>query len=130
MSSTKSFLERYYNFLGDKAQVATNFGFNIAADRLHPALRDYQRPIATWMLRRGRGLLAAGFSMGKTIMQSETLRQVHLRTKRPVMVVCPLGVKQEFVVKDGPRLGMNYRYVGCDADAEKALAETPFLITN
>lgn len=130
MSSTESFLERYYNFLGDKAQVATNAGFTISAECLHPALRDYQRPITTWMLRRGRGLLAAGFSMGKTIMQSETLRQVHLHTNRPVMVVCPLGVKQEFMVKDGPRLGINYRYVGCDADAEKALTETAFLITN
>ena len=130
MLGMESFLESYYNFLGDKAQVATNAGFTISAEHLHPALRDYQRPIVTWMLRRGRGLLAAGFSMGKTIMQSETLRQVHLHTKRPVMVVCPLGVKQEFMVKDGPRLGINYRYVGCDADAEKALAETHFLITN
>ena len=123
-------LNRYYQFLGDKAEVATNAGFTVGRDNMHPSLRPYQKDIVDWALKRGRALIAASFGLGKTRMQCELMRQVHARTGRPVMVVCPLGVKQEFVVKDGADMGMLFRYVGNDLEAEIALNDTPYLITN
>ena len=123
-------LNRYYQFLGDKAEVATNAGFTVSRDDMHPSLRPYQKDIVDWALKRGRALIAASFGLGKTRMQCEIMRHVHARTQRPVLVVCPLGVKQEFVVKDGPAMGMLFRYVGNDIEAEIALEDTPYLITN
>ena len=123
-------LNRYYQFLGDKAEVATNAGFTVSRDDMHQSLRPYQKDIVDWALKRGRALIAASFGLGKTRMQCEIMRQVHARTQRPVLVVCPLGVKQEFVVKDGPAMGMLFRYVGNDIEAEIALNDTPYLITN
>jgi hypothetical protein len=61
-------------------------------------------------------------------MQIELMRQVHAHTGRRVLVICPLGVKHQFIHEDGPAMGVRFAYIGND---EQGLnADTPFLITN
>lgn len=118
----------YEAILRAKTVVARNAGFTIQRDELHPSLFEFQKDMVQWAARRGRALIAASFGLGKTAQQIELLRHAHQRTHQPVLVICPLGVRHQFIVEDGPRLGVQFAYVRTDAEAEAA--ETPFLITN
>lgn len=118
--------EAYLHFLKSKVQVGTGAGLNPVP--MHESLFPHQNDIIAWALKRGKALIAAKFGLGKTRMQIELLRQVHQQTGRKVLVICPLGVKHQFVHKDGPAMGVRFAYVG---DDEEALdAQTPYLITN
>lgn len=119
-------LEQYLDFLRNKAQLTSGSGMSPVA--LHPSLFPHQKDIVTWALQRGKALIAASFGLGKTTCQIELLRQVHIKTGCKVLVVCPLGVKHQFIYEDGPRMGVRFQYVGSDEDALSA--DTPFLITN
>lgn len=118
----------YYRFLADKADIVITAGFDVHGADLHPSLFAHQRDMVTWASRRGRGLIAASFGLGKTRVQCEALRLVHERTGQKVLVICPLGVKHQFVEEDGPALGLHFQYVRTDEEAEAA--DTPYLITN
>ncbi|HCB14318.1 MAG TPA: hypothetical protein DEP36_12235, partial [Gammaproteobacteria bacterium] len=63
-----------------------------------------------------------------TRMQIELLRQIHAQTGRRVLVICPLGVKHQFVHEDGPAMDVRFAYIGNDEDGLNA--DTPYLITN
>lgn len=119
-------LTEYQEFLKNKVQLSTGGGLD-ALD-LHPSLFPHQRDAVRWALARGKGLIAASFGMGKTRMQIELLRQVHRITGKSVLVICPLGVRQQFIYEDGPAMGCAFRYVRNDDEAQDA--DTPFLITN
>ena len=38
----------------------------------------------------------AAFGLGKSVMQIEALRLIHAHAGGKVLVICPLGVRQEF----------------------------------
>lgn len=116
----------YIDFLRSKAQLKTGSGLD--AGEMHPSLFPHQRDIIKWALARGKGLIAAKFGLGKSRMQIEILRQVHIKTGRKVLVICPLGVKHQFIHEDGPAMGVKFAYVGNDDEALDA--DTPYLITN
>lgn len=121
-------LEQYYQFLENKVEVVDRDGFVVNATDLHPSLFPHQRDMVTWAIRLGRGLIAASFGLGKTVVQIEIARLIHQRTGGKFLIVCPLGVKHQFSEEDGPRLGINFQYVR--TDEEIAAADTPYLITN
>jgi len=116
----------YEDFLRGKVQTGTETGF--AVDQMHPSLFGHQQDAIRWAARRGRALIAAKFGLGKTRMQVELLRQAHQRTGKPVLAICPLGVRHQFVVEDGPAMSVQFAYVRTDAEFEAA--STPYLITN
>lgn len=118
----------YERFLASKAQTSSLDGFVIDPDDLHPCLFGHQRDTVRWAARRGRALIAAHFGMGKSRMQIELLRHAHQRTGKPVLVICPLGVRHQFMHEDGPPMGVHFAYIRTDAEAQAA--ETPYLITN
>lgn len=118
----------YLEFLSRKATIAHQGGFKANRSELHPALFEFQKDMVLWAARRGRALIAASFGLGKTRLQIELLRVAHQRTGQPVLVICPLGVKHQFIVEDGPAMGVRFVYVRSDDEA--AAADTPFLITN
>lgn len=121
-------LAAYEAFLRGKAQVAHQSGFVVTDNDLHPSLFGHQRDAIRWAAYRGKALIAASFGLGKTRMQVELLRQAHRHTGKPVMVICPLGVRHQFTQEDGPAMGVDFAYVRTDAEA--LAAETPYLITN
>ena len=63
--------------------------------------------------------------LGKTTQQIELLRQVHRATNGVQLVICPLGVRHQFTHEDGPEMGVTFRYVRTEAEAEKAMIDTP-----
>lgn len=118
----------YNEFLRAKTQMTQDVGFKVDSSDLHPSLFPHQKDMIQWAARRGKALIAAKFGLGKTRMQVELLRQAQHATNKPVMVICPLGVRHQFVVEDGPAMDVQFAYVRTDEEA--AAATSPFLITN
>lgn len=120
--------DAYYDFVKNKIQLARRSGFEIDRNDLHPMLFPHQQDVAEWALKRGRALIAMTFGLGKTILQQQIAIEVIKKTGGKFLVICPLGVKHQFQHKDGPLMGIDWRYVTSDADIEAA--DTPYLITN
>lgn len=96
---------------------------------IHASTKPHQRDGILWSLRQERALIAFSFGLGKTQVESEIARLlIAANPGSKFLVVAPLGVRHQFTVKDGPRLGINWQYVYDDASVEAA--ETPYLITN
>jgi len=121
-------IKMYEDFLKGKAIVSNETGFTVDVDDMHESLFGHQKVSVAWAAKRGRALVASKFGLGKTRTGIELLRHAHARTDRPVMVICPLGVKHQFMHIDGPAMGVQFAYVRDDAEA--AAATTPYLITN
>lgn len=87
---------KYMEFLKSKMAIAKDTGFEIAQEKLNPALLPHQKDIVQWALRGGRRAVFAQFGLGKTVMQIEFCKQVINRHGGKALIICPLGVKQEF----------------------------------
>lgn len=121
-------VKQYEAFLRAKAQLSTQQGFAVSKGALHPSLKAHQQDMVMWAAQRGKALLAASFGLGKTRIQIELLRHAHFATQKPVLVICPLGVKHQFITEDGAAMGVEFAYVR--SDAEVVAAATPYLVTN
>lgn len=86
----------YREFLETKIELATDSGFAIQPDRLNPALKPHQKDAVAWALKGGRRALFESFGLGKTVQELEFCHQAAAYTGKKAMIVCPLGVKQEF----------------------------------
>ena len=102
----------YDEFLRAKAAIAPAVGVDVAADDLSATLMPHQAAIVEWAVRGGRRAIFANFGLGKSIMQLETLRLTlaghgHGRG----LIVCPLGVRQEFMRDARTLLGVELAFV-------------------
>lgn len=86
----------YSEFLKRKTVVAEKFGIDTTDLKLNTKLFKHQKDITTWCLEGGRRAIFASFGLGKTFMQLEIGRQLILKTGKPFLIVCPLGVSGEF----------------------------------
>jgi DNA modification methylase len=86
----------YLEFLKTKIEIATESGFEVEPDKLNPALKPHQRDAVTWALRGGCRALFESFGLGKTNQELEFCHQVVQKEGGQALIVCPLGVKQEF----------------------------------
>lgn len=79
-----------------------------------PALSDkfkpFQGDITRWSLRKGRSAIFAGCGLGKSWMALEWSRVVVEHTDRPVLILTPLAVAQQFV-REGAKLGIDVQYI-------------------
>jgi SNF2 family DNA or RNA helicase len=96
----------YIEFLKSKIEIAPETGFEVKASEIHPILKPHQRDAVIWALKGGRRALFEAFGLGKTIQQLEYLRLVAKYEPGKVLIVCPLGVKQEFQHDAVELLGM------------------------
>ena len=120
--------EEYNEFLKGKIRRSKQYGFDVADEDLHPSLYPHQRDAVKWAVKGGRRLLALSFGLGKTRIQIEVCRLILKIEGGKALIVCPLGVRQEFTQKDGPAIGVNIKY--CRNMDEVAKAGTDFIITN
>ena len=88
----------YQEFLQSKIDIARETGFEVESEAVNPALKPHQRDAVLWALRGGRRALFESFGLGKTAQQLDWARLLHERTGARVLIVCPLGVKQEFQI--------------------------------
>lgn len=86
----------YMDFLKSKMEIAEDSGFTINPDEISPALKPHQRDAVMWALRGGRRALFESFGLGKTVQELEFCYQAIRKFGGKALVVCPLGVKQEF----------------------------------
>ena len=122
-------MKGYMDFLKSKMAIAKDTGFEIADSELNPVLLPHQRDVVRWALKGGRRAVFAQFGLGKTIMQLEFCKKVLDREGGKALIICPLGVKQEFVHDAEKLLGYEPpKYVKTMKEALEA--EESILITN
>jgi len=100
----------YQSFLTDKLTFSAFYGHEVADDDIHPTLYPHQRSIVRWAVHGGRRAIFARFGLGKSVMQLETLRLTIAHAGGRALVICPLGVRQEFR-RDAERLGLTLTFV-------------------
>jgi DNA methylase N-4/N-6 domain protein len=86
----------YEEFLKTKIDIAKDSGFEVAKDEINKALKPHQRDAVIWALRGGKRALFESFGLGKTVQELEFCHQVIKKIGGKALIVCPLGVKQEF----------------------------------
>ncbi len=86
----------YREFLESKIEITPESGMDIRAEDLNPALKPHQREAVAWALRGGSRALFESFGLGKTVQELEYCHQAIKRAGGSALIVCPLGVKQEF----------------------------------
>ena len=118
---------KYTDLLESKIVLAKDSGIKIDTSEINPILYPHQRDIVRWAAIGGRRAIFASFGLGKTFMQIELCRLIQKHSGGKTLIICPLGVKQEFT-EDARKLGVEIEYVRTDSEVENA--KTPFLITN
>ena len=117
----------YKDFLLSKVAIAKQSGFDVA--ELNPALFPHQANSVRWALKGGRRAIFASFGNGKTNMGLELAHKCAVHTGKQSLIICPLGVKQEFEHDAKEILGYCPPvYVKTQAEVEAANGE--ILITN
>ena len=86
----------YIQFLKSKIEVAPVSGFTVSEAEINPVLKPHQRDAVRWAVHGGRRALFESFGLGKTVQQLEYCRLVTEKQGGKALIVCPLGVKQEF----------------------------------
>ena len=117
----------YEEFLLSKVPEAIKSGLHVTDSDVHTLLKPHQRDIVRWAVMGGKRAIFASFGLGKTMMQLEALRIIKKEKGGKVLVVCPLGVRQEFKI-DAEKLGISVEYVRNNDEVEAATAD--ILLTN
>ena len=101
---------KYYDFLKAKAAIAQSTGFEVKAEDINPLLKPHQRDCVLWAIKGGRRALFEAFGLGKTMQQLELLRLVGAKEGGKQLIICPLGVRQEFKI-DAVKLGIGITFI-------------------
>ena len=104
----------YDSFLEGKRIAARPSGFD-PGDGVSDALFPHQRDIVRWCVTGGRRAIFAAFGLGKSIMQLEIMRLILGREGGKALIVCPLGVRQEFS-RDAELIGVSPVFVRRDEE--------------
>ena len=113
--------DAYLDFLRAKTPLAQFDGYDVADDEIHPLLKPHQRACVRWAVKGGNRALFEAFGLGKSLQQIEIVRLTRERAGGKALIVCPLGVRQEFR-RDGEKVGVRFQFVrrpeemdpGCD----------------
>ncbi|MBQ5642284.1 MAG: DNA methylase N-4 [Bacteroidaceae bacterium] len=119
----------YIDFLRSKVQVAPVSGFEVSAEMLSDCLKPHQKDAVIWALRGGRRALFESFGLGKTIQELEWCRLVAAHEGGQVLIVLPLGVRQEFT-RDAEQLLYIAAPVYVRTMAEVKASDAQILMTN
>jgi DNA modification methylase len=100
----------YVEFLKAKQPAFEGVGFEIDRTEINPLLFDFQKDIVAWAIKKGCAAIFAQFGLGKSFMQLEIARLVAKKTNGRFLIVCPLGVRQEFR-RDAEKLGIRTKFI-------------------
>lgn len=123
-------MQQYIEFLKSKIEIAPETGFTVSLDKINPALKPHQRDAVAWALKGGRRALFESFGLGKTVQQLEFARLVSDYTGEKSLIVCPLGVKQEFTEDALRLLGWDKVPTYARTMAEARDADSQIILTN
>lgn len=108
----------YEAFIRAKFDFRSESGFEVGETDLSPCLLPHQRDVVRWAVRGGRRALFENFGLGKTLQQLEILRLVLAKEGGKGLIVCPLGVRQEFTRDARDLLGIEVRFVRWSHDVD------------
>ena len=100
----------YLTFLQQKIRLASFAGFDVDDEEINTILKPHQRACVKWAVKGGNRALFERFGLGKTVQQIEIIRLVQSRAGGKALIVCPLGVRQEFK-RDGTMLGVHFEFI-------------------
>ena len=83
----------YQEFIASKRRKLQPMGFT--PGQLNGNLFDWQATVVDWAVRRGRAALFEECGLGKTLQQLAWAEQVVKHTNKPVVLHCPVGVRQQ-----------------------------------
>lgn len=116
-------------FLKSKMAIAKDTGFEVEKSKLNDKLLPHQKDIVKWAIKGGKRAVFAQFGLGKTIMQIEFCKQIIKEKGGKALIICPLGVKQEFAHDAVEILGYEKpEYVKSMADIKASKVD--IMITN
>lgn len=110
-------IEEYREFIRNKIVCAKENGIaeisrsDIRELRSPWQWKPHQKDVISWACRGGRRAIFAAFGLGKSVMQLEILRLILEREGGMGLIVCPLGVRQEFTRDAKQKLGMDIRFI-------------------
>jgi DNA modification methylase len=114
-------LRQYDSFLRSKVIIAPNRGMEPAG--MNPRLKPHARDIAAWMVRGGARACFASFGLHKTSIQLQILESILGHFSGSGLLVCPLGVKHEFVREAREReFSFNPVYVRTNAEHDELVS--------
>ena len=113
----------YRQFVARKLDMVQWDG--IDADLRDYALFPHQRDLTAWALRRGKAAIFADTGLGKMRMAIAWADVVRHRTGRPVMILCPLAVAQQFVA-EGLLMGIRVDHVREECDVTDGINITNY----
>lgn len=100
----------YAEFLAEKVNFRSDCGFDVDLAEINPILKPHQAAIVQWAVHGGRRAIFASFGLGKSVMQLETVRLTLARAGGSGLIICPLGVRQEFA-RDASMLGIDVTFI-------------------
>jgi len=125
--------QTYQDFLRSKMVTAQDSGVAVSPDELNPKLFPHQRALAAWAIRGGNRAIFASFGLGKTVIQIQILAKLIVESYNDecALIVCPLGVKGEFVRDARDFFDLEFRYVRTNEElAELKRHGFRFFLTN
>lgn len=106
MAASTDAIPGYLDFIRSKSQAGRLAGFEPLW--LPDSLKDFQRHLCEWSLRKGRSAMFADCGLGKTLMQLVWAENVVRHTNRPVLIVAPLAVSGQ-TQREGDKFGIECR---------------------
>lgn len=122
--------QTYLDFLSGKAIVSEQSGFDVEKNEINPMLKPHQMDTVQWLVKGGQRGCFSSFGLGKTFIAIETIRLVIARIGGKGLFIAPLGVRHQFTIEDGPKLGVKIKYIRNDAEFEQYKESYDFFITN
>lgn len=119
--------ESYEAYLLSKQVSATPAGFEVEPSEINPYLFDWQSQGLLWLLKIGKGLAGWKMGLGKTLLQVEWAKQVHLHTRERVLIVCPLAVAKQ-TIREAKKIDVEIEQIRTMDEAR--LADSPITIVN
>lgn len=105
----------YNEFLLSKMVLSDDFGIDIKIPLMEfndgTFLKPHQRDVIEWSIRGGRRALFESFGLGKTIQQLIICNEILKAIGGQGLIVCPLGVRQEFRKDAQRKLGIDITYI-------------------
>ena len=126
-------MTKYIDFLKSKIDIAPETGLDIEIPLIKfkdgTELKPHQRDSINWAIKGGRRAIFASFGLGKTIMQLILCNEIVKVKGGKSLIVCPLGVRQEFRTDAEKKMGIDLVYVRNMAEIN-ALPDGTICITN
>ncbi|RZL40151.1 MAG: DNA methylase N-4 [Rubrivivax sp.] len=87
----------YTAFLSQKIKLAQFNGFEVDVAEVNPLLKPHNVDIVRWAALGGQRAIFASFGLHKTVTALELMRLIGERFAGIRGIVCPLGVRHEFI---------------------------------